>query len=701
VRWRDGRERSVALDAQYEAAAPESVEYLPQELLERICNSDPTSEHRDAFEAELKRVIFHHIPRSQREGQIDLDGLLGLRTKTNAVTIGSLRDELLNLISRLLDLEARARALVPTEVGARLQVQYSARDAVSAELDAARLSLAEMSATVTSEAPELLADRERLTELERQVADARARDASDQEAAAQARRRSSQLDALLAEVELLRVKVSGIDQELRGITGVDESYVSLLVDDARLASRASDLRERASLREAAIVGRSTEMSAVRRQMAEITGRLEVADTAREAQRRSVEQLETRLRQIVGQPDDSETIQGLERLLVEAEAIPSEVVRTRGEILGVARRIHEALLIDVGVIRTLYQPAATFVAEEPLAAEAAVQFEADLVIAAAWTTFTNALDGRRTSDLGTFLGARREALDTESTDDVADFVSQTLDRLATDRGAAAGERRPMLHAFRSAVSVAQTIADFVGLKWLEARFGLTGSGMPLSQLSPGQRGLILLLFYLLVDRSDAPLLIDQPEENLDNDTARRLLVPALKKARSRRQIVIVTHNANLAVVGDADQIVSCAIEDDVFVLTAGSLEAHETGEITINVLEGSRAAFANRRDKYDTVVSPLPANEAVRAVVSAPPSRCTKPKVGRCTDPASPRLAHLSSNSNHRMVHTPHVGLLDKGLSNSGYAASSLVRVVSHLRCPAGPSDLYVAVAEGRYGQCHW
>jgi hypothetical protein len=69
------------------------------------------------------------------------------------------------------------------------------------------------------------------------------------------------------------------------------------------------------------------------------------------------------------------------------------------------------------------------------------------------------------------------------------------------------------------------------------------------------------------------------------------------------MVVVTHNANLAVVGDADHIVVCSQEDDAFILRAGSLSGHETDEITINVLEGSRGAFANRRDKYDTVVGP--------------------------------------------------------------------------------------------------
>src|SRR5882762_8436504 len=82
---------------------------------------------------------------------------------------------------------------------------------------------------------------------------------------------------------------------------------------------------------------------------------------------------------------------------------------------------------------------------------------------------------------------------------------------------------------------------------------------LHQLSPGERGTILLVFYLLIDKGEIPLVIDQPEENLDNQTVYELLVPCVNEAKERRQIFIVTHNPNLAVVCDAEQVI-CAVLD---------------------------------------------------------------------------------------------------------------------------------------------
>ena len=79
---------------------------------------------------------------------------------------------------------------------------------------------------------------------------------------------------------------------------------------------------------------------------------------------------------------------------------------------------------------------------------------------------------------------------------------------------------------------------------------------IEQLSPGQRGALLLIFYLLVDKDNNPIILDQPEENLDNETIVSLLVPVLTEAKQKRQIIMVTHNPNLAIVCDAEQIIHC-------------------------------------------------------------------------------------------------------------------------------------------------
>ena len=110
----------------------------------------------------------------------------------------------------------------------------------------------------------------------------------------------------------------------------------------------------------------------------------------------------------------------------------------------------------------------------------------------------------------------------------------------------------------------------------------------------------MIFYLLVDKGKTPIILDQPEENLDNETVFRLLVPVLTEAKKQRQIIMVTHNPNLAVVCDAEQIIHAKFDrasDSTIVYVSGAIENTEINAAVVTVLEGSKPAFENRSGKY--------------------------------------------------------------------------------------------------------
>ena len=140
----------------------------------------------------------------------------------------------------------------------------------------------------------------------------------------------------------------------------------------------------------------------------------------------------------------------------------------------------------------------------------------------------------------------------------------------------------------------------GLEYIRPRYILHWEGKDLSMLSPGERGTLLLVFYLLIDKSDMPLVIDQPEGNLDNHTVAKVLVDCIKEARKRRQVFIVTHNPNLAVVCDAAQIIHASMDKasgNAITYTSGSLENPAMSQFVTDVLEGTRWAFRLRDKKY--------------------------------------------------------------------------------------------------------
>ena len=122
-----------------------------------------------------------------------------------------------------------------------------------------------------------------------------------------------------------------------------------------------------------------------------------------------------------------------------------------------------------------------------------------------------------------------------------------------------------------------------------------NGKALDNLSMGERAIVLLKILLALD--DKPLLIDQPEEHLDNRYIYNELKPAFRKAKTRRQIIIATHNANLVVNTDAEQIIVAEYENGILSYKIGTLENPSIRENIKTILEGGDEAFRKRKEKY--------------------------------------------------------------------------------------------------------
>jgi predicted ATPase len=179
----------------------------------------------------------------------------------------------------------------------------------------------------------------------------------------------------------------------------------------------------------------------------------------------------------------------------------------------------------------------------------------------------------------------------------------IDHLDQDRRSLPAGENPARDIFKQMKHRKEPIAfyDYLfGLEYLQTKYDLMVDGKDLSELSAGERGGLLLIFYLMLDRRDIPLVIDQPEDNLDNKNVYEILVTFLKKAKKRRQIIMVTHNPNLAVVADAEQIIHVSIDKknkNDFDFTSGSIENPVINKKVVDILEGTLPAFDNRRLKY--------------------------------------------------------------------------------------------------------
>lgn len=125
---------------------------------------------------------------------------------------------------------------------------------------------------------------------------------------------------------------------------------------------------------------------------------------------------------------------------------------------------------------------------------------------------------------------------------------------------------------------------------------------LEALSTGQKATAVLLLLLL--ESDAPLIVDQPEDDLDNRFITEGIVPRMREEKQRRQFVFSTHNANIPVLGDAELIVGLTASGEadggharIAPEHVGSIDARPVRELVEEILEGGKEAFERRRRKY--------------------------------------------------------------------------------------------------------
>lgn len=159
-------------------------------------------------------------------------------------------------------------------------------------------------------------------------------------------------------------------------------------------------------------------------------------------------------------------------------------------------------------------------------------------------------------------------------------------------------------------------------WFEVKYKVTMGGDLIDVMSPGKKALVLLKLLIELAESKCPILIDQPEDDLDNRSIFEELIPFIKKKKKDRQIIIVTHNANIVIGADADEIIvanqrgnnspnrerrfeyrSGSIENDCKLLAqdgsvmSGILSGQGIQQHICDILEGGIRAFELRKQKY--------------------------------------------------------------------------------------------------------
>lgn len=130
-----------------------------------------------------------------------------------------------------------------------------------------------------------------------------------------------------------------------------------------------------------------------------------------------------------------------------------------------------------------------------------------------------------------------------------------------------------------------------------RFNIKYRGKELKHHSLGQRASALILFVLSQQENDV-FLIDQPEDDLDNQTIYEDVIKLIQSLKPKTQFIFATHNANFPVLGDAEQIIACSYSDDKIHVVSGSIDCPKLQQEIVDIMEGGEEAFRQRKRRYE-------------------------------------------------------------------------------------------------------
>ena len=324
---------------------------------------------------------------------------------------------------------------------------------------------------------------------------------------------------------------------------------------------------------------------------------------------ALQEWQQRKEEIEGDEYTPGTLEYHKRLLNEIETAPERFKASRAKRLDCVTEIYRAIGKLAETYRRLYAPVQQFISTYPIAKDT---FQMEFGVSIVNTDFhSRFFDWVGRHVVGSFYGSVEgekqlrgilERYDFNNESAVVAFLDDVMDHLVYDRrdpdNPKAAKIADQLRKERTVIS----LYDYIfSLEYLRPRYVLKLGDKELGQLSPGERGILLLAFYLLIDKDNIPLVIDQPEENLDNQTLYEFLVKCIKEAKKRRQIILVTHNPNLAVVCDAEQVVCCSIDKvqgNRIEYESGSIENPSINRRIVDILEGTKPAFDNRKLKYE-------------------------------------------------------------------------------------------------------
>lgn len=611
--WMDlNSDEERSLSSNPEQSSVEKVKYLPQDFIETLCNNDDSKE----FENELRKVIFSHLSDSDKLGKNNLDQLIEFRSEIIESDIEEIKSRIQLANRKIIDLENKKAASYRKKVVELLKEKKNelmAHDASKPE----PLEAPTNPETVVKNRAEL----DRISFIRKELDDLNISIESAYKSLSSAKFDTAQIEKTIQIIEILEKQVEEVKLEISPIFQrnsldleksisfkLDKSGIGKVLEEKRMLS----IQINESISNEQDIGFLDRKAVLTAELKTIQGKLDEQSQSYQRYLDSSKLWKEKRNYIIGDENIEGSISALEnhiKYLDEGLSVDLTLAianRTKQVDLLFGRKEEIILLF-----KKLFEPVESFIENYGiLLSDYKIELDVDLRIVSLTEKFFDHVSlGSKGSFIGNPAGFEKltqilESHDLKSKEGVKSFLEDVILHLQADlREGQNREEREMESQLKKGYSTLDLYTYLFNLDYLVPEYRLKLGNRNLSELSPGERGALLLIFYLTLDQGDIPLVIDQPEENLDNQSVFKILVQFIKKSKERRQIIIVTHNPNLAVACNAEQIVHVSMDKEdgnKVSFESGSLENPIINNAVIKILEGTYPALTTRTNTYGII-----------------------------------------------------------------------------------------------------
>jgi ABC-type lipoprotein export system ATPase subunit len=608
IQWFDDSHSAIkTLDMSSDLTQPERVKYIPQNFLETLC----TTENDQEFEGELKKIIFQYLEPSQRYGFNDLDSIITYLAKENYASCSEIQGRIKNVNADIIEKEA----MLAPDYKSKLENELKYKQEQLSNIQSAKPE--EVIKPSTKDDPDAKKAKEEIAKLQedsKKLISSLQKLHDEREVITKSiqdiKASKERLDRLSSEVNTVKNELECLysENKLNIESVLNFSYHPEILDSkvAELTMQLNDITNQ--LNENSQDSLRHQYNSTLKELEEAKKKLSAPELAYQKYIKEKQEWEKILEELIGSQEKDGTIKNIQYRIDYINH------RLEGELSNkkqLRRQFVEELMQKkqqvLDIYNSLFAPIVKFTQDyrEDLK-DYPINFDSTFAIKNFEEKFFDYISQQ---SAGSYYGKEQglsrikdhiDSINMSDIQSIVEFACTINDDLLHDRREDQSIARIVEAQLKKGHSK-QEVYDFLyGMDYVSPFFQIKMNGKPLSSLSPGERGALLLLLYLFIDMDDKPLIIDQPEENLDNESVYKYLVHFIKTAKKKRQLIMVTHNPNLAVVCDADQIIQMKIDKlngNKVSYESGAIENPTINKIIVDILEGTYPAFHNRDSKY--------------------------------------------------------------------------------------------------------